>query len=308
MGVGITALASLYGKLVGGVMLGWFLGGILPAHTPQRLGWFQYWLGVPLGTVIFLRWADLTGAIWLAPVLAWSVTFTCAAIAWLWLQRSRFGQAGTEGTFILSVMFGNTGYIGYPVALSLVGETYFGWVVFYDLLGTTLGAYGLGIFFAQAFSSKPLLLWSWRRLWEIARNPVWWGFGLGLALRPVVLPAPVETTLRTVGWTLIMISLVLIGMRFAQLKVWQYWQTAWVSVGIKMLLVPFLFGLGLKALAITPPLQLTLVLQMAMPPAFATLIISEAYDLDRELAVTVILLGSSLLLILLPFWLWVFGT
>ncbi|MGB0560326.1 MAG: AEC family transporter [Spirulinaceae cyanobacterium] len=315
IGVGIAALATLYSKLTGGVALGWLLGRVLPASTPQKLGWFQYWLGVPLGMVIFLRWADLTGAIWLAPVLAWAVTFTGAAIAWLWLQRAKLAPE-SEGTFILSVMFGNTGYIGYPIALSLVGETYFGWVVFYDLLGTTLGAYGLGVFFAQAFSSGPLELWSWRRLGEIARNPVWWSFLLGLGLRSVALPATVETTLRGLGWTLIMTSLVLIGMRFAQLKAGQQWQTAWVSVGTKMVLVPLLFGLALKLgaislggseSAIAAPLQLTLVLQMAMPPAFATLVVSEAYDLDRDLAVTVILLGSILLLALLPVWLWAFG-
>jgi predicted permease len=45
---------------------------------------------------------------------------------------------------------------------------------------------------------------------------------------------------------------------------------------------------------------------MAMPPAFATLVISEAYDLDRELAVTAIATGSLTLLLTLPLWLWLF--
>lgn len=316
MVIGISALAALYSKLIGGVACGWVLAHFLPSTTPQKLGRFQYWVGVPLGMVIFLRWADLTGAVWLAPVLAWTVTFTSATIAWLWLQRAAFAQAKSEGTFILSVMFGNTGYIGYPIALSLVGETYFGWVVFYDLLGTTLGAYGLGVFFANAFSSAPLKLKPWQYALKILRNPVWWSFGLGLGLRQVALPDALEGTLRSVGWTLIMTSLVLIGMRFAQLRAWHHWRSSLVSITIKMLLVPLVFGLSLKALAIAlggaqsavpPALQLTLVLQMAMPPAFATLVISEAYDLDQEFAVTVILLGSALLLVLLPFWLWLFG-
>jgi predicted permease len=53
-------------------------------------------------------------------------------------------------------------------------------------------------------------------------------------------------------------------------------------------------------------LQLALVLQIAMPPAFATLVVSEAYDLDRELAVTAIALGSLSLLLTLPLWLLLF--
>lgn len=303
----VDALAALYGKLIGGVACGWCLGQFLPTSLPQKIGRFQYWVGVPLGMVIFLRWADLNSSVWLAPVLAWSVTLTSAAIAWLWLQRHPFPRNTSEGTFILSVMFGNTGYLGYPIALSLVGEQYFGWVVFYDLLGTTLGAYGLGTFFANAFSSQPVPLEPWKQFLKIARNPVWWSFGLGLGLRTVELPLAVETTMRSVGWLLIMTSLVLIGMRFSQLRSWQYWRSSLVSLSIKMLLIPLSFGLILKLFGLTTQLQLTLVLQMAMPPAFATLVVSEAHDLDRELAVTVILLGSILLLLLLPVWLWLFS-
>lgn len=303
----MDALAPLYGKLVGGVACGWCLGQFLPTTLPRQIGQFQYWVGVPLGMVIFLRWADLSSSVWLAPVLAWVVTLTSAAIAWLWLQRNPLPHTTSEGTFILSVMFGNTGYLGYPIALSLVGEQYFGWVVFYDLLGTTLGAYGLGAFFANAFSSQPIQFKPWEQFLKIARNPVWWSFGLGLSLRTVELPSSAETTLRSVGWLLIMTSLVLIGMRFSQLRSWQHWHSSLVSISLKMLLIPLSFGLLLKTLGLTSELQLTLVLQMAMPPAFATLVVSEAHDLDRELAVTVILLGSTLLLLLLPLWLWLFG-
>jgi len=45
---------------------------------------------------------------------------------------------------------------------------------------------------------------------------------------------------------------------------------------------------------------------MAMPPAFATLVIAEAYELDQHLAVTALVMGCSGLLITLPLWLWLF--
>jgi Membrane transport protein. len=50
-----------------------------------------------------------------------------------------------------------------------------------------------------------------------------------------------------------------------------------------------------------------ILLQMAMPPAFATLVIAEAYELDQELSVTALATGSVGLLVLLPFWFWLFG-
>ncbi|NJN58970.1 MAG: AEC family transporter, partial [Leptolyngbyaceae cyanobacterium SL_5_9] len=43
------------------------------------------------------------------------------------------------------------------------------------------------------------------------------------------------------------------------------------------------------------------------PPAFATLVIAEAYNLDRELTVTALAVGSLGLLLMLPMWLWLFS-
>jgi hypothetical protein len=47
---------------------------------------------------------------------------------------------------------------------------------------------------------------------------------------------------------------------------------------------------------------------MAMPPAFATLILAEVYELDRELSVTAVAVGSISLLLTLPIWLLLFGS
>jgi predicted permease len=74
-----------------------------------------------------------------------------------------------------------------------------------------------------------------------------------------------------------------------------------------MLVVPLVMGIGLTMAGIQGPPRLALVLQMAMPPAFATLVISEVYGLDKELTVTSLTLGSIGLLVTLPLWLWLFG-
>ncbi|MER3588468.1 MAG: hypothetical protein C4322_10270, partial [Mastigocladus sp. ERB_26_1] len=50
-----------------------------------------------------------------------------------------------------------------------------------------------------------------------------------------------------------------------------------------------------------------IVLQMAMPPAFATLVLAETFNLDRDLAVTALAVGSIILLVTLPLWLWLFS-
>jgi len=63
----LTNLLELYVKLVGLVLLGFFLGRKLPATVPTRLGHFLFWVGVPLSIVAFLYQTDLSGQIWIAP-------------------------------------------------------------------------------------------------------------------------------------------------------------------------------------------------------------------------------------------------
>jgi malate permease and related proteins len=318
----LQPLIKLYIQLGGGVLLGWVLGRLLPKRVPTLMGQFLFWIGVPVSIITFLRRADISGAIWIAPVMAWAAIFLGVGLAWSWIQAqtiNRRGDVGNEaskevidcwskpaqGSFLLSAMVGNTGYLGFPVTLALVGEKYFGWALFYDLLGTTIGAYGLGVVLAVRFGKQANS--SWQLVRAMLYNPALWSLGFGLAVRQVALPEWVEQGLQKFAWGAIALSLLLIGMRLSQLKSWSRLRQAWVSLGIKMLLVPLVLGIVLSQLGITGSPQLVIVLQMAMPPAFATLVLAEVFDLERDLAVTTLAAGSIGLLLTLPVWLLLFG-
>ena len=215
-----------------------------------------------------------------------------------------FWSQPTQGSFLLAAMVGNTGYIGYPVTLAVLGTKYFGWALFYDLLGTTLGAYGLGVVLGARFSKD--VKSNWQLAQAILINPALWSFGLGLVFRQLPLPNLLELSLQRLGWAIVFLSLVLIGIRLRQLNSWHSLPKASISLGIKMLLVPLILGSILPIFGIRGAPQLVIVLQMAMPPAFATLVIAEAYNLDRNLAVTAIAVGSMGLLLTLPIWLTLF--
>ncbi|HEY9904864.1 MAG TPA: AEC family transporter [Candidatus Sericytochromatia bacterium] len=315
-------LIDLYIHLGGAVLLGWLLGRFLPKKVPTFIGQFLFWVGVPFSIITFLRGADLSGAIWIAPVAAWMAIFLGAALAWSWIKQQvlksatdarekpqqaslMFWSKPAQGSFLLASMVGNTGYLGFPVTLTLVGEKYFAWAIFYDMLGTTLGAYGLGVLLAARFGSE---VQSHRQLvGAVLKNPALWSLGFGLWFRQIPLPDLAERGLKGCAWSAIALSLILIGMRLSQLESGRYLRQASVSLGIKMLIVPFVLGMGLLSLGITGPPQLVIVLQMAMPPAFATLVIAEVYNLDRNLAVTALAVGSTGLLLTLPLWLLLFS-
>lgn len=311
----VYKLLVLYAQLGGGVCLGILLGRLLPPWVPYQLGKFLFWVGVPLSIVGFLQKTTLTGAVWLAPAIAWVSILLGVVLAWAWLHRARLLRRQNQqpalwskaerGSFLLTAMVGNTGYLGYPVSLALVGPQYFAWALFYDMIGTLLGAYGLGIVLAAYFGRGDQSLGPLLR--SLLYNPAPWSLGVGLILRQVPLPPLWEQGLLGAAWAMLGLSLLLIGMRLSELSSWRSLQQGLQSLSIKMLTVPLLVGIALSLVGITGAPRLVLVLQTAMPPAFATLVIAEAYDLDRSLTVTCLAVGTVGLLLTLPLWLWLFG-
>ena len=70
--------------------------------------------------------------------------------------------------------------------------------------------------------------------------------------------------------------------------------------------MPLVLGSSLRFFGVTGEAAQVVVLQMAMPPAFATVVLAETFDLDRDLAVTTLAVGVMVLLVTLPIWLWLF--
>lgn len=305
----MTNLLELYVKLVGTVLVGFFLGRKLPNTVPHRIGQLLFWVGVPISIVAFLRQADLSGQIWIAPAIAYLAIFLGASLAWISIKGQAYftntiSQRPTQGSLILAAMVGNTGYLGFPITLAIVGQEYFAWALFYDMLGSLFGAYGLGVALASHYSGN---ISNYLQITKaILINPALWSFGVGLLFRQVKLPTFVEFSLEKLGWSVVALSLVLIGMRLSQLNSWHKLPQAGMSLAIKMLLVPLVLGSTLPLFGVTGEPAQVIVLQMAMPPAFATLVIAEAFNLDRELAVTALAVGAMVLLVTLPLWLWLF--
>ncbi|MBE8989249.1 AEC family transporter [Nostoc sp. LEGE 12450] len=305
----MTNLLELYVKLGGLVLVGFVLGRKLPVTVPTRLGQFLFWVGVPISIVSFLRQSSLSGQIWIAPATAYLAILLGAFLAWLGIKaqayfRNTVSELPTQASLILAAMLGNTGYLGFPITLAMVGKEYFAWALFYDLLGSFPGTYGLGVLLAARFGGGV------QSHWQIAKsiliNPALWGFGFGLLFRQVTIPPVTEFWLEKFAWSSVTLSLVLIGMRLALLKSWRSLPQVGMSLGIKMLLVPLILGSILPVFGITGAIAKVIVLQMAMPPAFATLVIAEAFNLDRDLAVTALATGAIVLLLTLPVWLWLF--
>ena len=275
---------------------------------PEPLGRFMFWVGVPLSLVGFMRQAeippiDLTLPLVVGTTLVVGWGGACALLAF----RGR--DAWTQercGSFKLAAMMGNTGYLGYPVCLAVAGNSMFGWALLYDLTGTILGTYGLGVWLASRHGRSRHLSWQALSV-RLLRTPALWGFVFGAALKSAVLPLWLNRSMGAFAWGIVGLSLIIIGMRLGQLRCWQNLSAIAPAIVVKLLVLPVAVGMLVKGMPLSPAVRLILILQAGMPCAFSTLILAEEYRLDAEASVAAIATSSMAFLLTLPLWLLIWG-
>jgi hypothetical protein len=76
---------------------------------------------------------------------------------------------------------------------------------------------------------------------------------------------------------------------------------------LEAVVLPGIVGIGTTLIGLSLASRLALVLMSGMPTAFVGLILAEEYDLNRELVASSIVTTSVLLLVIIPFWLFLFG-
>lgn len=312
--------------------LGLVLFRFLPLALPRLLGRALYWVGIPVEIFALARQTDFSSLIWLAPLWTGIALLIGMGLAFLSLQKLRLnsaeagslshnGQDATpqpllalypnqparQGSFVLCSMLGNTGFIGLAIATALISDIHLGWAVFYAITQNLLGTYGLGVFLSSYFGRSPDTNHWWLQLRDVLSVPSLWAFIAGLLSRPVTLPLDLESNLKAAIWIVIPLAFLLTGMRLSQLQGFKSLQSALMPALLKVWVLPLIVGLITTLTGLTGEPRLVLVLMSGMPTAFATLILAEEYDLDRELASSSIALSTILLLPLIPLWLTLFN-
>jgi predicted permease len=332
-----SPLVNLYIRLIGWVMVGFVLGKFTPKSLTSHLGKFLFFVGAPFSVVAFMRRTTLSGYMAIAPVSAWTALLVGAGLAWIWIDlglsderlqeiskgliintdvestdqsksllKSNWSKP-TQGSFILAMMVGNTGFLGFPVILSLVGTEYFAWGLFYDL-SVSIGLQIFGVALAAYYGTAKIMKGWIDPVLTVLTNPSLGAFVVGAYIKTLSLPPLFDQLFQNGAWLVINSFLILIGLQLSRLTSLKNLKQGLICLSIKMLLTPLVVGTGLMFFGVTGPPRLLLVLLMGMPPAFVTTLYAERYGLDRDLAITTVALGSIVILFTIPLWMWLFGT
>lgn len=332
----VDTLVSAYSPLIFWVTLGIILLRVLPEKTPYWMGRGLYWFGVPWQIFDLARHSQLSGEIGMTPAITVVTLGVGLAIAWSVLMLlQRLNPPGGEkqiswlpsydryqyGSFIIAAMLGNTGFVGLGLLPSIIEPSAFSWAVFFSLTQNLIGTYFIGVLIASHFGQaevdpsleqtpEDLRQARNRRLFKLLRDiltvPSLWAFGFGFFSRSTVFPVPIETFASSSLIFVVPTSFVLMGLRLAKINGWSSLHSAMLPVGLKMILLPALVGVGTSFLGLTGDVRLGLVLMAGMPSAFASLILAEEYDMNRDLAASSIALSTVVLLGMIPVWLWIF--
>lgn len=211
-----------------------------------------------------------------------------------------------QGSFVLASMLGNTGFVGLGLVPALVPDPDIGWAVFYSVTQNVVGTYGLGVLLASYYGRSHQNQAWWAPLKDVLTVPSLWAFGLGTLTRPLTFPPMLELGLHASLWFVIPAAFLLMGMRLSQLRNVSSLHFALIPSVLKIFVLPAMVGLGVTFLGLTGDSRLALVLMAGMPSAFAGLILSEEYELDRELMAGSIALSTVALLITVPLWIVIF--
>ena len=223
--------------------------------------------------------AKLSASLLYVSVIAMITTSLLAILAYL-VARSLKLDKRLTGTFVLVAAVGNTGYIAYPLLISLFGEEGFVRGIFYDMSGTVIFMLTVGLFISAKFGSsdeKPSMLK------QFLSFPPLYALVLGFILKPVVLPDILTKSLDitaavTVGLILLSIGVYLEPVRGAK----KYYPLLSLALFYKLILSP-LVALGLANAFKLPSISVTTtVLSASMPTALLALIFGIKYRLNVE--------------------------
>ena len=307
----VDRLVQAYTPLICWTGLGFLSVRFLPSAFPHWLGRGLYWVGVPIEIFALARQTTFDERAQLAPTITFCSLLLGLGLGWVSLQIwQRFEPKslpapGLKGSLLLCSMLGNTGFVGLAIVPFFVSATDLSWAVLYSVTQNVFGTYGLGVLVSSYYGRQGTATnkW-WTQFKDLLSVPSLWGFGLGSLTRSVQFPELVESSLHASIWVVIPGAFVLMGIRLSQIKGWQSLKLALLPAILKTIVMPTVVAIVITMMGMTGDPRLGLVLMSGMPCAFAGLILSEEYNLDRNLVASSIIVSTLIFLMMIPVWLY----
>jgi hypothetical protein len=205
----------------------------------------------------------------------------------------------TFGALLLAAAIGNTGYLGYPISLELFGLENLVKAVFYDLFGTVIFMFTVGLVIAEYYGSSTGRI---NKVKEIATFPPLIALVVALLLKQINLPIFLTKTIDYLGAATIPLIMLTIGLSLEATQIKTFKIPILIAVIIKLIISPA-FALLTTSLFALPQTSLgIIVLEASMPTVMFSLIIGLKYGLDISFLPAVIVVTTLISMLTIPLW------
>jgi len=190
----------------------------------------------------------------------------------------------------LPITIGNTGYLGYPVALFAFGVAGLSRAVVYDMVNS-LVLFSIGIYIIHKKND-------WKEIFKI---PLIYAVLLGLAFNLFKIPVNeiIFKPIETIGMITIPLALLVLGYQLTQIKITSA-KTA-ILASIFRIVGGFLAALLIiKVFDISGLVKNIILLEAAMPSAVMTMILTAKYKRDSSLVASIVLITTVLGILTIP--------
>jgi hypothetical protein len=269
--------------------------------TGRRVLWAMLYVLVPFVSFVNIAHLRLTvgGGVGLGVAyLGLGIAGTAAWIAgrrWLGLGRPELGA------LICSVIIVNTGYLGLPMTVALLGAQHLSSAVAYDQLVSSPMLLLVGFGVGAAFGGRPGDSVVTRLKAFLTRNPPLLAVVAGLLAPASLAPSALVHASRIVVIALLPLGFFVVGINLSGGRrnagatlLERPDRPVLLAVGLRLLITSLLLAGFSATIVRLPPAYL---LQAAMPTAVATLIVGQAFDLDQRFIATVIVWSTAVVLL-----------
>lgn len=292
----MSALLLLFVCLALGMLLRRFASP--PANMARSINWWVLYVALPAIVLELIPRIHFNPELWF-PIAGTWVLFLGSWLVFALLGRLFGWSRGRIGALTIVCGLGNTTFMGYPLIEALHGREGLKIAVVADQLGSFPILASLAIVVASLYAGRT------PDARQIAKRvltfPAFLALLLGLLINVLGgWPQAIHDTLKPIGATLTPLALFSVGLQLKLRAVRRYLGPIAAGLGWKLLLAPLLVWLLGLAAGINGLILIVGVLQSAMAPMVSAAILADEYDLEPELANSVLGVGILISLLTIP--------
>jgi predicted permease len=273
---------------------------VLPDDAAQTLNLVVLYVCLPAAVLRYAPRLQLEPSLIGVALVPWALLLASVVLVTLASRVLRF-RDDERAVLLLTVALGNTSFLGYPLTRALIGEHALPYAVIYDQFGAflILSTFGLWVLARYGGDRKPTADDILRR---VATFPPFWALVLGFTVMPAEPPAWFAGALQRLSDALLPLAMLTIGLSVKLALPRDELKPLATGLLLKLLAMPALAWLLVRAMGMQGDMARTTVLESAMPSMVTAGALAISHNLAPRLAAAMVGYGLLLSLLTLPFW------